>query len=149
MPPRDLIDKFASEMEATGRAKGFTEAVRKAKREINMVLDNMLRELEVPESRTSLHKTLPPPPPPPSRPRANVVHGRLQEGKSGHALVVDMIEKHPGLKGAEVFAGLIDAGTPVHERTVRTALFRARRNGTIEQREGRWYLTKKYKEMFE
>jgi transposase len=52
--------------------------------------------------------------------------------------VLEQIIKKPGLTGAGIVSALENAGTPVHERTVRTALHRLR-GKFIEQREEAWY----------
>jgi hypothetical protein len=53
--------------------------------------------------------------------------------------VLKAIRSTPGMRGIEILRALESAGTPVHERTLRTALGRLKRNEHIEQREERWY----------
>lgn len=52
--------------------------------------------------------------------------------------VLTQIQATPGLTGVELVTVLADAGTPVHERTVRTSLHRLR-GKFISQTEERWY----------
>ena len=60
---------------------------------------------------------------------------------AGQDLVYQTIARHPGLTGIEIVKKLEQQQTPVHERTVRTSLFRLRRTKPpkIEIVEGRWY----------
>jgi hypothetical protein len=53
--------------------------------------------------------------------------------------VLKAIRSNPGMRGVEILRALESAGTPVHERTLRTSLGRLKRNKFIEQREERWY----------
>jgi hypothetical protein len=57
---------------------------------------------------------------------------------SDAAKVLTQITEVPGLVGVELVAALAKAGSPVHERTVRTALHRLR-GRFIEQKGDRWY----------
>lgn len=57
--------------------------------------------------------------------------------------VLKAIRSNPGMRGVEILRALEGAGTPVHERTLRTSLGRLKRNKFIEQREERWYETQR------
>lgn len=52
--------------------------------------------------------------------------------------VLEQIKKSPGLTGAEIVEALEKEGTPVKERTVRTALHRLRAK-FIKQQDERWF----------
>jgi hypothetical protein len=64
----------------------------------------------------------------------------LVRAGSDEALVLDLIRKDPGLAGHQIVSIL---ERRVNERTVRTALYRLRRNkNLIENREGKWFPVK-------
>lgn len=54
-------------------------------------------------------------------------------------IVFDVIEANPGIRGVEIVNATHEVGTPVIERTVRTALYRMKREGRIKNLEGRWF----------
>ena len=64
---------------------------------------------------------------------------RQPRAKSGQAHVLQMIREKPGHRGVDLVQLLEAAGTPVNERTLRTALIRLRQRGAIHQVQDRWY----------
>ena len=52
--------------------------------------------------------------------------------------VYETIQQHPGLTGVELVRHLEKAGTPLNERTVRTAIFRLKKD-KIQSVQHRWY----------
>ena len=144
---RDLLTKAAAEIEAAGIAKGYRMAVKDMRREINVLLDHMLRGgtlPDQPEAKIDL------PQPQQIMNWETVVRDpkmRPAERRSGQSYVLNMIHAVPGLKGSEIVSQLSAAGTPVEERTARTALWRLKNMGAIEQRESRWWATAKGREM--
>lgn len=63
---------------------------------------------------------------------------RQMRENSDQMKVLKAIRAKPGMRGVEILTWLTAHGTPVHERTLRTALARLK-NSHIEQREERWY----------
>lgn len=65
--------------------------------------------------------------------------------RGGHAkasdAVMSIIRDRPGLRGIEIVKAAADVGQAIHERTVRTALHRMKRDGLIKNLEGRWFAT--------
>jgi hypothetical protein len=55
-------------------------------------------------------------------------------------VVYDIIADKPGLKGHEIVAETEARGTPINERTVRTALFRLKRARAIRAIENGWHV---------
>ena len=56
-------------------------------------------------------------------------------------VVFQIIADHPGIKGVDIVKATVDAGTPLLERTTRTALYRMKRDGRIKNLGGRWFTT--------
>ncbi|HVZ28580.1 MAG TPA: hypothetical protein VG798_08005 [Rhizomicrobium sp.] len=147
---RDKLSKLAAELEAEGFERGYRSAVKDMKREINNLLDHMLESRSKKELETELE-------------RVGTIYKKIHNdivqpiaqhhrdiksqnvtitgtgGATGHANVLHMIETKPGLRGAEIVEALKWAGTPVHERTVRTALWRLKQAQKIVKRAGQWY----------
>lgn len=61
-------------------------------------------------------------------------------------VVYDTIQRRPGMTGAELVRFLEGAGMPIHERTVRTALFRLKVD-KIAAVENRWYTAEAAREI--
>lgn len=53
--------------------------------------------------------------------------------------VGDIIRANPGIRGVDIVKAAADAGQPILERTVRTALYRMKRDGRIKNLEGKWF----------
>jgi hypothetical protein len=54
-------------------------------------------------------------------------------------VVLQIISSRPGIRGIEIVNATLDAGSPMLERTVRTALYRMKRDGRIRNLGGRWF----------
>jgi hypothetical protein len=54
-------------------------------------------------------------------------------------VVLNIIKERPGLRGIEIVKATGGAGPAIHERTVRTALHRMKRDKLIKVLDGRWY----------
>jgi hypothetical protein len=67
-------------------------------------------------------------------------------GRTAADIVYTFIKDNPGKTGVEIVRGLEDSGLEIHERTVRTALFRLKRD-KIAAVENRWYTTEKAREV--
>lgn len=63
---------------------------------------------------------------------------RATISKPAADVVYEVIEQHPGLTGVEIVRHLQKVGTPINERTIRTALFRLKVD-KIASVKGRWY----------
>jgi hypothetical protein len=61
-------------------------------------------------------------------------------------VVYEYIQKYPGSTGVEIVRGLEAHGTPIHERTVRTAIFRLKQD-KITAIANRWFTIEKVREM--
>ena len=55
-------------------------------------------------------------------------------------VVLRLLRVRPGLTGAELVQFADESGTPLHERSIRTALRRLRISGGIVQKEGKWFV---------
>jgi hypothetical protein len=54
-------------------------------------------------------------------------------------VVLQVIERSPGLRGVEIVDAAARSGSPVHERAVRTALHRLKSAGRIKNEDGKWF----------
>lgn len=54
-------------------------------------------------------------------------------------VVFQIIADHPGIKGVDIVKATVDAGSPLLERTTRTALYRMKRDGRIRNLGGQWF----------
>lgn len=67
----------------------------------------------------------------------------LGEARQGQAkasdVVLGIIKERPGLRGIEIVNAAGESGQAIHERTVRTALHRMKRDGRIKNLGGRWF----------
>lgn len=54
-------------------------------------------------------------------------------------VVSDIIRSNPGIRGVDIVKAAEDAGHPTLERTVRTALYRMKRDGQIKNLDGKWF----------
>lgn len=54
-------------------------------------------------------------------------------------VVLRLIQENPGLRGMELVAAAARAGSPLNERTIRTALHRLRAAERIRNDDGKWY----------
>lgn len=61
------------------------------------------------------------------------------DAPSANEIILNLIAKFPGLRGFELVEATESAGTPVKERTVRTALYRLKNSGKIFSNDERWY----------
>jgi len=66
-------------------------------------------------------------------------HDRPRTLRRASDVVLDIIKAHPGIKGVDIVRISVEAGEPVLERTVRTALYRMKRDGQIRNLGGGWY----------
>lgn len=53
--------------------------------------------------------------------------------------VGDIIRANPGIRGVDIVKAAASAGQPILERTVRTALYRMKRDRRIKNLGGKWY----------
>jgi hypothetical protein len=67
-------------------------------------------------------------------------------GKTAAEIVYTYIKDYPGNTGVEIVRGLEAIGLTIHERTIRTALFRLKKD-KITLVDGRWYTTEAAREM--
>lgn len=125
---RDAFTKIAAELEQEGFKKGYRQALKDFQREIRLLSDRLQAALD----------------------GAKEVDGDLfgagakpKPARSGsvQALTLQVIREISGLRGAQIVAELEKRGNDVHERTVRTALWRLKNAQLIEQREERWFPT--------
>lgn len=72
-------------------------------------------------------------------PRLVSVDEDEEHGPSVHDAVYSLIKQRPGLRGVELISILRKDREHVHERTVRTALYRLKKAGKIRVVDGRWY----------
>ncbi len=63
---------------------------------------------------------------------------RASPAKASDA-VMSIIRDRPGLRGIEIVKAAAEVGQAIHERTVRTALHRMKRDRLIRNLEGRWF----------
>lgn len=54
-------------------------------------------------------------------------------------VVGDIIRANPGIRGVDIVKAAADAGQPILERTVRTALYRMKRDRQIKNLGGKWF----------
>jgi hypothetical protein len=74
----------------------------------------------------------------PISPQPHNTTRRLRAG-SDMDKVLAAVKRKPGLRGVELVSVLKESGTPVEERTLRTALHRLKVRGFLENRETRWF----------
>jgi hypothetical protein len=127
-----LLTNMVHEIEAAAYRRGFNDGVRAALKAVKglrprqPIADTNGSGLE---QTAPLESVAPVAPPQPTR--------QLREN-SDQMRVLKAIQTNPGMRGVEILRALEAVGTPVHERTLRTALARLKLNH-IEQREERWY----------
>jgi hypothetical protein len=127
-----LLNNMISAIEADAYRRGFNDGLRAAMRAVKGLRPTAQHADADAGGAEPLEQPDPvPSEAPPKPPR------QLREN-SDQMRVLKAIQSSPGMRGVEILRTLEAAGTPVHERTLRTAL--ARLKGTfIEQREERWY----------
>jgi len=54
-------------------------------------------------------------------------------------VVFDVIRSNPGIRGVDIVRATGERGPPLLERTVRTALYRMKRDGLVKNLEARWF----------
>lgn len=113
MNPRSELDRIIAEIEQRSYRRGWDDAIRHI---VNAA------KVTLPDGEA---------------PRA--ASRRRREG-SGQQVLVDIIRERPGLGGVELVAASEQRGTPIKERTLRTALIRLKRGGEIINRNGKWYV---------
>lgn len=133
------FSKIAEQIENDGYQRGYRQAVKDVRRALGTVLDNILKDGEVPadDDQPSLPLTSAP-----SKAKVKQRRSRGGDVPSAQDLVFEFIRAIPGQRGAQIVGSLEQMGTPVEERTVRTALWRLRKRGMIEQRGNEWYVAK-------
>ncbi len=72
-------------------------------------------------------------------PEGEAVSAPMQRGAIPE-IVFQMIGEKPGMTGVQIVAYAKERGTPLHERSIRTALRRLRLAGRIHTLGGRWYV---------
>lgn len=120
MANKHNLNEIAKAIEAEAYNKGWNDAIKAIMTNIRRTgkrFSDQLNGISVPRSASR-------------RPR---------QGSDTHK-VLSRIKHQPGLTGVELVSALKEVGTPVHERTVRTALHRLR-GRFIEQRDERWYVS--------
>lgn len=120
---RDAFKQMAVQLEADGYAKGYKQGLKDAKREFLAMLERLGEGCASGSSQSS----------------SGGASQRKPRENSDQARVLAVIAANPGLRGVDVVEKLKQGESPVHERTVRTALSRLRRRGQIVQREGGWH----------
>lgn len=60
-------------------------------------------------------------------------------GLKAAEIVFRIIAEQPGIRGIDIVKTSAEVGSPLLERTTRTALYRMKRDGRIKNLEGRWY----------
>jgi hypothetical protein len=120
---QSLFKQMAAQLEADAKAKGYKQALKDVRREFLAALDRLSEHCGSPASDGGKGGSSK------RRPREN----------SGQAKVLQVIASSPGVRGVDIVEKLKEEGSPVHERTVRTALSRLKGGGKIVQREGGWH----------
>jgi hypothetical protein len=112
---RSRLDAIVSELEDAAYKRGLDDALR-------AITEAVARLRDVNPISPQPHKTTP----------------RLRAG-SDMDRVLEAVKRKPGLRGIELVSVLEENGTPVEERTLRTALHRLKVRGFLENRETRWF----------
>ena len=129
MGKNKLLANMVSALEADAYRRGFNDGVRAALKAVKGL--RPAKQPPAPSANGSKPaEPVAPTPPQPMR--------QLREN-SDQMRVLKAIRASPGMRGVEILRSLEAARTPVHERTLRTALARLRDNHFIEQKEERWY----------
>lgn len=123
-----LLANMVSEIEAAAYRRGFNDGLRTAIKAVKSLRSSKQQSAEPDGSDPDAGPLAP-------RPR---ITRRLRQ-RSDQMRVLEAIRATPGMRGVEILRTLETANTPVHERTLRTALARLKGHGFIEQREDRWY----------
>jgi len=129
-----LLANMLSEIEADAYRHGFNDGVRAALKAVKG-----LRPSDPNQRVTGANGAEPVDPFDPTEPRAQSQPTRQLRENSDQMRVLKAIRTTPGMRGVEILHSLKTAGTPVHERTLRTALARLKQHRFIEQREECWY----------
>ena len=124
-----LLANMVSALEADAYRRGFNDGVRAALKAVK----GLRPAKHPPAPAVNGSKVAEPAPVEPPQPVR-----QLREN-SDQMRVLKTIRTNPGMRGVEILRSLEAARTPVHERTLRTALARLRDNHFIEQKEERWY----------
>jgi hypothetical protein len=83
----------------------------------------------------------PAPSPPPAVTQAQLEQsGADPEDRPSKDIVLSLIRQTPGMRGVEVVQAAEKAGTPLLERTIRTALHRLKIEELIRNEDGRWFV---------
>jgi hypothetical protein len=139
---RANFTKIADQIEKDGYERGYRQAVKDMRRLLGGTLDSMLKAQEEPDvGEADAHLPLEPPSPPHTY-NYLASFQLTDRGPSAQDLVLNMIKTVPGQRGSQIVSRLAQAGTPVEERTVRTALWRLKKRNLIEQRGVEWYALK-------
>ncbi len=120
------LANMVSEIKAAAYQRGFDDGLRAALKAV--------KGLRPEHQKSAGANGSQPQPVLPVQPQAT----RQLRENSDQMRVLQTIRAKPGLRGIEILKSLEAAGTPVHERTLRTALARLKEH-FIEQREERWY----------
>lgn len=144
MPNRDkalnVLAQLEQEAEArgfkAGFEKGYTQGLQDGFLHAEKAATDALQETLMDAYVDLL--TMPTPTPPNSLPGPKASARGLRQ--SGKAIVLGLIQRHPGLTGVELVEKAKKEKTPIAERALRTSLHRLRhKDGLITNREGRWY----------
>jgi hypothetical protein len=140
---RSSFSKIAEQIEKDGYERGYRQGIKDARRSMGGALDDLLKT----PADSELEASLPLLPDDPVQIEKRVAGEALGNKKSAEARVLDAIVLVPGQRGAEVVSLLEATGEPIKERTVRTALFRLKKSGSIGQIDGRWFPSQKLEGM--
>jgi hypothetical protein len=113
------------QIEEVAYKRGFNDGVRAALKAVKGLRPSERDQ----DSETVNGAVVEPTPHPPVR--------QLREN-SDQMRVLNAIRAKPGMRGVEILNWLAEQGVTVHERTLRTALSRLKKN-YIEQKEERWF----------
>jgi hypothetical protein len=128
---KDLAN-FVSGIEEAAYQRGYNDAVRDAARALKRLRQEAQanRAKERANGHDSDNEE--------AREEIVVQRYRRMRANSDQMRVLKAIRATPGMRGVEIVRALEATGSPIHERTVRTALSRLN-DRYIEQRDDKWY----------
>jgi hypothetical protein len=122
----EMIAKLEKDAEERGYQRGFVEGIRSARQALD-ALEAPAKTTEIPDNYFNTLIRAP--------------HHGTSRKPTANNVVLGVIVRTPGLTGRQLVDRCAAEGTPIEERTLRTALFRLRKKGEIKKIKEGWHPT--------